>query len=136
MRRRQTVGRIAKKYDLQIMYAFGSRAQQAEPFLSGLLRRLPGQPSDLDLGVKPARRLTVEEKVEIALALEGLFGVSRVDLVILPEASVFLAAEIVKGALLYAKDPNYEAEYQLYILRQEAELLPFERRRLRMILGA
>ena len=126
---------LAEKYSLQIIYAFGSRAKEALDLVEGKIKRLSKGISDLDIGIKPERRLNVEEKVEIALALEDIFDVSRVDLVVIPEVGVFLALEIVKGELLYAKDAVYEAEYQLYIMRRAAELIPYERMKQKMILG-
>jgi len=126
---------LAEKYDIQIIYAFGSRAKEALNLVEGKIERLSKSISDLDIGIKPKRRLNIEEKVEIALALEDIFDVSRVDLVIIPEAPIFLALEIVKGELLYAKDLTYEAEYQLYIMRQAAELIHYERIKQKMILG-
>jgi len=126
---------LAEKYGLQIIYAFGSRAKEALDLVEGKIKKLSKGISDLDIGIKPERRLNVEEKVEIALALEDIFDVSRVDLAVIPEVGVFLALEIVKGELLYAKDAVYEAEYQLYIMRQAAELIPYERMRQKMILG-
>ena len=126
---------LAEKYGLQIIYAFGSRAKEALDLVEGKIKKLSKGISDLDIGIKPERRLNVEEKVEIALALEDIFDVSRIDLAVIPEVGVFLALEIVKGELLYAKDAVYEAEYQLYIMRQAAELIPYERMRQKMILG-
>ena len=58
------------------------------------------------------------------------------DVVVLPEAPVSLAVEIVLGEILYARDSTYEAEYQLYIMRMAADLLPYERAKQKMILGA
>ena len=126
---------LAEKYDIQIIYAFGSRAREALNLVEGKIEKLSKGISDIDIGIKPKRRLNIEEKVEIALALEDIFDVSRVDLVIIPEAPIFLALEIVKGELLYAKDLTYEAEYQLYIMRQAAELIHYERIKQKMILG-
>ena len=60
---------------------------------------------------------------------------SRVDLIVLPEAPVSLALEIVTGEILYMQDSTYEAEYQLYIMRLAADLLPYERMKQRMIMG-
>jgi len=34
------------------------------------------------------------------------------------------------------KDPTHEAEYQLYIMRLAADLLPYERMKQEMIIGA
>jgi hypothetical protein len=91
--------------------------------------------SDLDLGIKPVRPLSVKEKVRIALFFEDLFQVPRVDVVSLPEALSGLGGEIVSGELLYAANDKSEADCQLYYLRRAADLLPFERERARMVLG-
>jgi predicted nucleotidyltransferase len=133
---KEIIGQIAAKYGLQIIYAFGSRAKEALEVVEGRVERLSSAPSDLDMGVKPERPLTVQEKVEIAIFFEDLFDLPRVDVVVLPEAPVSLAAEIVLGEILYAKDSTYEAEYQLYIMRMAADLLPYERAKQKMILGA
>jgi len=56
-------------------------------------------------------------------------------LIILADAPVFLDLEIVTGELIYAEDPTYEAEYQLFIMRRGAELIHYEQTRENMILG-
>jgi len=129
------IEKLAERYKLQIVYAFGSRAKEALNMVEGKINCLSDRKSDLDIGIKPEIPLNIEEKIEIALELEDVFNISRVDLVIIPEASVFLALEIVKGELLYAKDDVYEAEYQLYIMQMADELIPYERMKQKMILG-
>lgn len=126
---------LARKYRLQIIYAFGSRAKEVFGRVTGQTRRSSRSKSDLDIGVKPQRPLTVKEKVEIALFFEDRFDVPRVDVVVIPEAPALLAYEIVTGELLYAKNENFEAEYQLYIMRRTGDLLPYERLKKEMILG-
>ena len=133
---KEKIGQVAAKYGLQIIYAFGSRAKETLEVVEGRRERLFSTPSDLDIGVKPERTLTVEEKVEIAIFFEDLFDLPRVDVVVLPEAPVSLAVEIVTGEILYARDSTYEAEYQLYIMRMAADLLPYEIEKQKMILGA
>ncbi len=133
--KQEKIEQIAAKYGLQIIYAFGSRAKEALAAVEGRIERLSPTSSDLDIGVKPERLLTVEEKVEIAIFFEDLFHLPRVDVVILPEAPVSLAVEIVLGEILYSRDSTYEAEYQLYIMRMAADLLPHERAKQKMILG-
>jgi len=125
----------ARRYHLLIVYVFGSRSVEAREFVDGHRLELASGVSDLDIEVKPAGKLTVEQKVDLALGLEELFGVSQVDLVALPEVSTFLALEVVSGELLFAEDPRYEAEYQLYIMRKAAELLPYQRMKEHMMLG-
>jgi hypothetical protein len=126
---------IASQYGLQIIYAFGSRAKEASDLVQNKIEHLTSKPADLDIGVKPEKPLTVEEKVKIAILFEDLFDVPRVDLIVLPEAPVFLALEIVTGEILYMHDSTYEAEYQLYIMRQAADLFPYEQMKQKMIMG-
>lgn len=128
------IKKLAGRYDVQLIYAFGSRAKEAYEFVQGRKTALPASPSDLDIGLKSGRPLSVEEKVKIAAFFEDLFEVSRVDVVMLSEAPVMLALEIVQGERLFAKDDRYEAEYQLYIMRRAAELAPFERMKKDLIL--
>jgi predicted nucleotidyltransferase len=126
---------LARKYRLQIIYAFGSRAKEIYGRVTGQTRRSSRSKSDLDIGVKSQRPLTVKEKVEIALFFEDRFDVPKVDVVVIPEVPSLLAYEIVTGELLYAKNENFEAEYQLYIMRRAGDLLPYERLKKEMILG-
>jgi predicted nucleotidyltransferase len=134
-RAKEKIEQIAAKYGLQIIYAFGSRAKEALEVVEGRTATFSSTPSDLDIGVKPESLLTVEEKVEIAIFFEDLFDLPRVDVVVLPEAPVSLAVEIVTGEILYARDSTYEAEYQLYIMRMAADLLPYELEKQNMVLG-
>jgi hypothetical protein len=49
-------------------------------------------------------------------------------------ADPFLAAEIVRGERLYARDACEADEYDLYVLRRAGDLAPFERERMALIL--
>ncbi len=69
------------------------------------------------------------------LALEDAFEVPRVDLVMLAEADPFLAANVVRGERLYARDTYLADEYDLYVLRRAGDLAPLERERIALILG-
>lgn len=91
--------------------------------------------SDLDIGIKPLKQLTVEQKVEIAILFEDLFGICRVDLVVIPEVSIFLALEIVTGEILFRCDETFEAEYQLHIMRQAADLMPYQKLKQKLLMG-
>jgi hypothetical protein len=89
--------------------------------------------SDLDVGAKPAGPLGIREKSSIAVELEDVLGVPRVDLVVLPEADPFLAANIIRGERLYYADEHFADEYELYILRRAGDLAPLERERLSLL---
>ena len=132
---REQIQKFASRYQIQIIYAFGSRAKEALAILEGENSVFSPGPSDLDLGIKSSKPLNIEEKVKIAIFFEDLFHLPRVDVVVIPEAPTLLALEIVKGEILYMQDPTYEAEYQLYIMKNAVDLLPHERTKQFMIMG-
>ena len=128
---------VGARYAISALYVFGSRVSEIVSRIHGRAVS-PGIPeSDVDIGVQPAfgRRLTAEERVRLALDLEDLLGVKRVDLVLLPEADPFLALEAVRGELLYCADSDSQAEEELYILRRAADLAPYAGERWRLILS-
>jgi predicted nucleotidyltransferase len=132
---REQIQKFASQHRIQIIYAFGSRAKEALAVIEGKIAGFSPGPSDLDLGIKPSKPLNVEEKVKIAIFFEDLFRLLRVDVVAIPEVSALLALEIVRGEILFTQDPTFEAEYQLYIMKKAADLLPHERAKQSMIMG-
>jgi len=128
---------IGKRYGIIALYAFGSRAGEVAGLVRGQLVSREHPSADLDIGVQPepGGRLSVQEKVRLAIELEDLLGVARVDLVILPEADPFLALDIIRGELLYCADGDLQAEYELYVLRRAGDLAYYARERWSLILG-
>jgi predicted nucleotidyltransferase len=127
---------LAREYGVDAVYVFGSRADEIVGRLRGL--EAPARPaSDVDIGILPRRgtRLTARDRVRLAAKLEDLLGVGRVDLVVLPEASAFLAVDVIQGGLLVDLDPDRTAEFELYVLRRAGDLLGFERQRVEAVLG-
>ena len=135
--RTEALARICETFRVDILYAFGSRAEEVREWLAGDRVTLSPDPSDVDIGVRPVPgvRLSVYDKVRLTQALEDLLGVGRVDLVVLPEADPFVAANVIRGERLYARDEDDADEYDLYILRRAGDLAPLERERLALILG-
>jgi hypothetical protein len=129
--------RICGQFGVTLLYSFGSRAGEIRDWLAERRGELPLGPSDADIGAKglPGIKWSVKEKVELAGALEDLFGGLRVDLVCLSEADPFLAAEIIRGERLFAGDGNEADEYELYVLRRAGDLAPLERERMALVLG-
>ena len=129
---------ICDRYDLDLVYSFGSRSREVRDFLNGVAAFDKNNPSDVDIGVRlsSARAaMSVKDKVKLAIELEELLGVGRVDLVMLSEADPFLSANVIRGERIFCKDPYLADEYELYILRRAGDLTPFERQRLSMILN-
>lgn len=133
----QQLADLCKRFRVDILYAFGSRAVEAKTSaknnspLDGVLE------SDLDIGVKtgPGARLSLNDKVNLTQTLEDMFDVSRVDLIDLKQADPFLALDIVKGELLYTRDDDVQAEYELFVLRRAGNLAVYARERWNQILG-
>jgi predicted nucleotidyltransferase len=128
---------LAERYKISALYVFGSRAAE----ICNSMRQQTIAPShaetDLDIGIQPfpGVRPSAQVRVKISMELEDLFDVPRVDLVVIPEASPFLALDIIQGELLYYKDPDQQAEDELYILRRAGDLAHFEKERRRQILA-
>lgn len=129
------INRIAEKYHIQVIYAFGSRAKEINLLIQGKKRTLPRSHSDLDIGIKTGHPLNVKDKADIAVFFEDLFEMPQVDVVVISEAPIPLAYEIVTGELIFARDETDEAEYQLLIMRMMADILPHLRSRRKMVLG-
>ena len=134
MDRLELLAQLCRQFEVDILYSFGSRSAEVRDWLSGLRTALPAGPADVDIGVRPARSFSVDDKVRLALALEDCLGVTRVDLVVLSEADPFLAANIIRGERLYARDNYLADEYDLYVLRRAGDLAPLERERIALIL--
>jgi predicted nucleotidyltransferase len=129
---------FAEEYELLALYVFGSRAEEIAGRVAGNPVAPAHQGSDVDIGVQPLRNrlLTAADRIHIVQRLEALLGADRVDLVILPEANAFLAADVVRGELLLATDLDAEAELQLYYLRRAADLAPLLRDQWREVVGS
>lgn len=119
-------------FRIQVLYVFCSRAYEIRRAIEGIGQTDSASLSDVDVAVKlPAcEEFSIRQKAELAVELEDLFGVNRVDLVVLSEADPFLAANIVRGERLFARDERSADEYELYVLRRAGDLAPFERERI------
>ena len=132
---RDELEELCAQYGLRLVYAFGSRAEEMRSFLNGEKRSPSLSASDVDIAVLSDAHLTVEQKVQLGLALETILDAPRVDLLALDEADPFLAANVIRGERLYARD-SYEAdEYDLYVLRRAGDLAGLERERMALVLG-
>ncbi|MGC1378097.1 MAG: HepT-like ribonuclease domain-containing protein, partial [Anaerolineales bacterium] len=132
--RREQIEALCRENRLRLMYVFGSRAGEVWALLNGDGKSLPQSASDVDIAVLPAAALTVDQKVTLALALEKLFDVERVDLVSLAQADPFLAVNAIRGKRLYAFDAYEADEYDLYVLRRAGDLAEVERARMALAL--
>ena len=114
-----------------------ARQREIRNLLEGRQNISPLSSSDVDIGVTviSGGKFSVAEKVDLALALEELFGCKRVDLVSLSEADPFLAAEVIRGERLFTHNEHEADEYELFVLRRAGDLAPLERERMALVLG-
>lgn len=135
-RREEYLANLCYEYGIDILYAFGSRAKEVKSWLKEDFGDLPPSLSDIDIAIKPisGKYLDIKEKVQLTIALEDFFKVPRADLVVIPEADPFLAANIIRGERLFCRDPYRADNYELYILRRAGDLAPLERERLALIM--
>ena len=128
---------ICEQFGVHTLYAFGSQAKKIRNFVKGRQDILPLSSSDVDIGVRARSggKLSITEKVDLALALEDLFGYKRVDLVSLSEVDPFLAAEVIRGERLFTHNAHEADEYELFVLRRAGDLAPLERERMALVLG-
>jgi hypothetical protein len=133
--RKEELAHLCLRFDIELLYAFGSLGKDARRFLDGETDSIEDGSRDLDLGVntEKGRPLSVKEKVEITGEMEAFFRISRVDLVVIREADPFLAANMIRGERLYCRNDRLADEYDLYILRRAGDLIPLERERLALI---
>ena len=128
------VEQLCRKYRVKALYVFGSRAAQMLRALADDSYQFPSSPSDLDVGVLTHFPFSIEDKVNLILALETIFAAPRVDLFLLQEADAFLAANVIRGERIFAEDSYLADEYELYVLRRAGDLAELERERMAMIL--
>jgi uncharacterized protein len=128
---------LSKRFGLTAIYVFGSQAGEAASYIQGDVVSSLNPEIDIDIGIQPfpLKNLSAQDRVAITQALEELFCVQRVDLVVLPEASPFLALDIIKGELLYCNDPDLQAEDELYVLRRAGDLAYYEKKRRQQIIN-
>jgi uncharacterized protein len=135
----QSISDLCRRLGVADLYVFGSRAREIVARVRN--QALPGRDErptrDADVGVRPLAGvfLGVDALVDLATALERLLEVPRVDVVLLPKASPFLALDAVRGELLFCADPDDQAEFELYVLRRAGDLAPFQRFRQELALS-
>ncbi len=130
------LAKIAEQYDISEIYVFGSRAKEIAARAAGNKVEEDHPDSDVDIGIETlaGKRLSAREKVLFSIAIEDLLQVFRVDLVVISEASPFLALEVIKGNLLYCKDRDEQSEHELFVLRRAGDLAYYEKIRRKQVL--
>ncbi len=130
------IGELAERYRVFCFYSFGSRSREVLELVRGERESPKRSASDIDIGVhyKENFHPSLDESIQLEQKLEDLFD-SRVDLIDIVSARIYLALEIIRGELLFCSDEDLQSEYELLILRRAEDLAGYERERRKMILG-
>jgi predicted nucleotidyltransferase len=132
--RLQKIEKICRKYQVEALYVFGSRSAELLHAIQDEQVQLAPSQSDLDVGVLIHSPFSIENKVNLTLELETVFGLPGIDLFILQEVDAFLAANIIRGERVFAEDTYLADEYELFVLGRAGDLAELERQRMAMIL--
>ncbi len=129
---------ICREHGVRELYSFGSRGGEIFRYVRGEIDAIGKSSSDIDIGARFHRESSPspKQKVALAFALEEFFGYGTVDLVLLEEASPFLALDIIRGELLHATDLDDQARYELFVLARAGDLIYYEMERRKNSLSA
>lgn len=133
MNKETALEQICQQFGIHTLYAFGSRAGEVSAWLQNE-KPMSASQSDVDVGILASQPLAIKQKTKLALLLEDFLGVNRVDIIALPDADPFVAANIIRGERLYAADDYLADEYDLYVLRRAGDLIPLEQERQQLIM--
>ncbi|HOT44563.1 MAG TPA: nucleotidyltransferase domain-containing protein [Spirochaetota bacterium] len=130
-----SIRELAEQYKVFCFYSFGSRSREVLALVKGERQSLERSASDIDIGVHYQDNFhpSLGESIRLEQKLEDLFE-TRVDLVDVVSARLYLALEIIRGELLFCSNEDLQSEYELLILRRADDLAGYERERRKMIL--
>jgi len=123
---------ICKKYDISLLYLFGSQKDSALQILHGFPVSINDPLTDIDVGVVFSRLIPdgfnrAKLYGKLYNDLEDVFLPSKLDLVFLEENHSVFQAEALKGICAYAKDEAEKERYEEDILRRACDFAPYLR---------
>ncbi len=119
---------LAEKYNVRLIYLFGSQAEQGKRYLEGE-NAVRGDVSDLDIAVDidVSSREAIETYGILFRELSRIFDPFAVDLTIMHEVNPLLRHEIIKGLRIYERDMSYADDVEERIMKI-AEDLSFKKK--------
>jgi len=117
----EKVAAILHEYPILFAYLFGSRA-----------RGMEGPLSDLDIALFVESKMSPSDRFDLKLRLSSRissFSGTPVDLVLLNDAPVPLAYEVIKyGKLILCMDPEKRVDYETFVLRKYLDRRFYDKR--------
>jgi len=128
--RMSTLAKICERYNVSLMYLFGSREKLAMQIIEGSMPENRDPLADIDVGVVFSTALPVgRERARLYSLLfndlEDVFLPFALDLVFLEENHAVFQAEAVKGQCVYAASTDARLDYEEAILRRACDFRPF-----------
>ena len=129
MAKLKTLKTICKRYDIDLVYLFGSRSEEALRHLNGGKVSINDPLADIDIGIVfgtglPPAGDRYNLYADIYNNLSDLFEPYPVDLSFLQENHSVFQLEAILGRCIYYGDIGYKDNYEEMILRRAADFRP------------
>ncbi|AEE95531.1 nucleotidyltransferase domain-containing protein [Mahella australiensis] len=117
---------ICKKYNIALVYLFGSQQENALKLLKGQKAIIDDPLADIDVGVvflSPIDRIPMRHKLyaQIYNELEDIFFPYKLDLSFLQENHSVFQVEALKGICIYSVSEQFKDDYEIRILQRAAD---------------
>ncbi len=121
---------LAKKYNVALIYIFGSQVQAGVDLLNGTKRTFDDIMTDVDLGLVFLEELpNPKERLKLYSSLydefQDLVTPFPLDLVFLQETHSIFQSRAICGKCIYYISQQYKDNYEENILRRAADFRPF-----------
>ncbi|KNF08311.1 putative nucleotidyltransferase [Gottschalkia purinilytica] len=114
---KENIGYLAEKYNIVLIYVFGSYAKGTN-----------NHNSDLDIAILTKEKYDSFIKLEILGELIDIFKRDDIDLVILNKATSVMKHQVIKyGKLVYMKNENIKVEFESKVLSEYMDMEYFRR---------
>lgn len=130
MKKRKLLAEICRKYNIKLVYLFGSQKDAAFQIINGNPVEIKDRLADIDVGIVfrqplPEAKQRLELYADIYGEMLDLFDFYNLDLVFLEENHSVFQTEAVKGICVYFSSEKEKDEYENMVLKRAADFLPF-----------
>lgn len=117
---------ICQRYDIGLVYLFGSQKENALKILEGEEVEIKDPLADIDVGIVFIKNIEdISEGYKLYANvyndLEDLFKPYHLDLVFLQECHSVFQVEAIKGICMYSISEEFKDKYEMEILRRSAD---------------
>ena len=120
--KKEILKKLAEKYEIILIYIFGSQAEKAKRYLEGE-KIIKNNFSDLDIAIafeKP--KIDIKIFGKIYMELSEIFEPFEIDLIFMHEVDPLFQYEIIKGEKIYEKNEFLTDEIEERIMKLAGDL--------------